>query len=96
MWGFFNSWYACLRTYGLIDGNRIADIIEKPESYIESSKYFSGENYFTGLLVEEIRDTFMQYSKRHLNSAYLNYKARNAILNIISNTVLKQIIPKGL
>lgn len=81
---------------GLIDGNRIADIIDKPESYIESSKYFSWENYFTGLLVEETKDTFMQYSKSHLNSTYLNYKTRNAILRIINNTVLQQLIPKGL
>ncbi len=79
---------------GLIDGNRIADIIDKPESYIESSKYFSWENYFTGLLVEETKDTFMQYSKSHLNSAYLNNRARNAILSVISNKVLNQIVPK--
>lgn len=81
---------------GLIDGNRIADIIEKPETYIESSQFFSWENYFTSLLVEETKGTFMQYSKSHLNSAYLNNRARNAILSIINNTVLQQLFRKDL
>lgn len=80
---------------GLVDGSRIAEIIENPEKYIESSKYFSWENYFTDLLMDETKDTFMQYSKSHLNSAYLNNRARNAILSVISNKVLNQIAPKA-
>ncbi|MBQ8121857.1 MAG: translation initiation factor 2, partial [Ruminococcus sp.] len=35
---------------GLIDGNRIADILEHSEDFIESSEYFSWERFYTKLL----------------------------------------------
>lgn len=51
---------------GLIDGNRIADILASPEDYIESKEYFSWEQYFTKLLVSETKDTYLQYNKKSL------------------------------
>lgn len=68
---------------GLIDGNRIATILDNPEDFIESSEYFSWEVYFNKLLVKETEGTYLQYSKSKLNSSYLNDKEKNRILNVI-------------
>ncbi len=70
---------------GLIDGNRVTEIIETPEEYIESRDFFSWENYFTRLLVAETKDTYLHYSKRHLNKAYLNTRERDRILNVLES-----------
>ena len=70
---------------GLIDGNRIADIIKTPEEYIESREYFSWENYFTRLLVSETKDTYLHYNKSRLNTIYLGAKEKNKILNVLKS-----------
>lgn len=57
---------------GLIDGNEVKEILEEPSEHIESGLYFSWERYFTDLLTEKTRDTYLRYSKRKLNPAYLN------------------------
>ena len=69
---------------GLIDGNRIADILASPEDYIESKEYFSWEQYFTKLLVSETKDTYLQYNKKSLNDNYLEQKQREALIKVIS------------
>ena len=68
---------------GLIDGNRIADILEHSEDFIESSEYFSWEQFYTSLLVQETQGTYLHYSKSKLNCVYLNKKERAAIINVI-------------
>ncbi len=65
---------------GLIDGNRVQDILQAPELYIRSEDYFSWERYFTALLIEETKDTYMQYSKRKLNPVYLHALEKESIL----------------
>ena len=57
--------------------------MEKPEEFIESSEYFSWEQYFTGLLVSETKDTYLHYNKSHLNSIYLNPKEKEAIIRVM-------------
>ena len=42
--------------------------IESPSDYIESSDYFSRERFFTALLVEKTRGSYLQYSKSRLNA----------------------------
>ena len=69
---------------GLIDGNRIADILASPEDYIESKDFFSWEQYFTRLLVSETTDTYLQYNKGHLNKNYLEKKQKDALIKVIS------------
>ncbi len=64
---------------GLIDGNRIKDILEEPENHIESENHFSWERYFTSLLIEETKDSYLRYSKRRLNPVYLHKAECNAI-----------------
>ena len=65
---------------GLIDGARVRDILQNPEMYIKSEDYFSWERYFTALLIEETKDTYLQYSKRKLNPVYLHTSEKKSIL----------------
>lgn len=66
---------------GLIDGNRIADILQHTEDYLESSEFFSWERFFTKLLISETEGTYLQYSKQKLNEVYLNAKEKEQILS---------------
>jgi hypothetical protein len=68
---------------GQIDGKTIQDILQHPEDSIESKEYFSWERFFTALLIEYTTDTYLKYTKSHLNEAYLQGKAKQAILNVI-------------
>ena len=77
---------------GLIDGNRIAKILENPEDYIESKENFSWEQYFTKLLVAETKDTYLHYNKSHLNENYLNPKEKDSILKGIE--IIKEQLGK--
>lgn len=65
---------------GLIDGNRIVDILQHTEDYLESSDFFSWERFFTKLLISETEGTYLQYSKQKLNEVYLNAKEKEQIL----------------
>ena len=49
----------------------IKDILEAPENSIDSSLYFSWEQYFTDLLCDRTRGTYMQYTKSQLSPFYL-------------------------
>ncbi len=65
---------------GLIDGSRIRMILEAPEEFIESREYFSWERFFTALLTTETRETYLQYTKKHLNDRFLQEREKQAIL----------------
>ena len=68
---------------GLIDGNRIADIVKNTENYVESKEFFSWEQFFTKTLIDETTDSYLKYSKKRLNQAYLNHKEKEALLKVI-------------
>jgi hypothetical protein len=68
---------------GQIDGKTIQDILQHPEDFVESKEYFSWERFFTSLLMEHTKDTYLRYAKSHLNEAYLQGKAKQAILDVI-------------
>lgn len=57
---------------GLIKADQLQAMLENPSEYIESSKFFSWENFFEKYLVEKTTDTPFQYVKRKLNPVYLN------------------------
>ncbi|MDD6059747.1 MAG: translation initiation factor 2 [Ruminococcus sp.] len=67
---------------GLIDGNRIADILQHTEDFLESSEYFSWERFYTKLLISETEGAYLQYSKQKLNDVYLNSNEKEAILKV--------------
>ncbi len=74
----------------LIDGKRIEAILEQPEDYVDSKEFFSWERFFTKLLVNETKDTYLKYSKKKLNPAYLNEKEKQAMLNVM-DVINKQL-----
>ena len=61
--------------------------MDHPYDFIESKKYFSWERFFTALLTDETKDTYMKYSKSELNTAYLNQKEVNAIKGVVKEMV---------
>ena len=69
-----------LLTSGIFKEKEIARILEEPSDYIESRKYFSWERFFTALLIEKSQDTYIRYSKKELNSAYLQENIKKQIL----------------
>lgn len=68
---------------GLIDGKRIQEILDHPEDFVESTRFFSWEQFFTWLLSDETKDTFLRYQKEKLNQTYLHDKERTEILKTI-------------
>ena len=65
---------------GLIDGNRVNDMLTHVEDFVESKEHFSWERFFTHVLIHETAGTNLDYSKNKLNPIYLGKKARMAIL----------------
>lgn len=65
---------------GIIDGKEVRDILSHPEEYIESQEYFSWERFFTALLVNYTKDSYLKYNKSKLNEAYLHDRVKKAVL----------------
>lgn len=68
---------------GQIDGKAVQDILEHPEDFIESQKYFSWERFFTALLVEYTQNSYLKYSKSKLNESYLQGKMKQVVLDVM-------------
>lgn len=68
---------------GLIQGNDIKNILEKPENYIDSKDYFNWERFFTKLLIKETEGSYLKYGKSKLNPNYLHEKNKKCILDVI-------------
>ena len=68
---------------GLIEGKDIENMLEEPEEYIDSKKYFSWERYFTKVLADRTQDSYLQYKKAKLNAAYLHERNKGMILKSI-------------
>lgn len=66
---------------GIINSKNLQDILNQPENFIESREFFSWERFFTNVLVTITKNTYLQYTKRKLNSAYLNKNFSSKILN---------------
>lgn len=56
---------------GLVKSGHVNEILEDPAAFIESSEFFSWERFFNAVLVQETRDSYLKYSKRKLNPAFL-------------------------
>ena len=65
---------------GIVDGSAIQEILDHPEDHIESKDYFSWERFFTTLLTESTKDSYLRYHKANLNKTYLSDKNKAAIL----------------
>lgn len=79
---------------GLIPGKDIQSILNNPENYIDSEKYFSWERFFSSFLIEKTRGTYLQYSKAKLNEVYLHEKNKELILRTIKGLKLSDTAVK--
>lgn len=59
------------------------DKLENPSNYIESSRYFSWEQYFTELIADITERTPYKYGKSHINKAYLQESNMQKIIESI-------------
>lgn len=66
---------------GILKDAKVAQILQTPSDYIDGKDYFSWERYFTALLTEKTAGTYLNYTKKTLNEAYLKDGVKNAILN---------------
>lgn len=65
---------------GVLKNNKVRDILNDPSEHVESKLYFSWERFFTAVLIEQTKDTYLAYAKRKLNPAYLNGSIKDSIL----------------
>lgn len=65
---------------GIITNKNLETILERPEDFIESNKYFSWERFFTNILILLTKDSYLKYSKRKLNEVYLHEDITSKIL----------------
>ena len=78
---------------GTIKSSTVDEMLSNPSEYIESKEYFSWERFFTAVLIEETKDSYMTYAKRKINPVYLEKTIRDAILkqmNKIELNVMKE------
>ena len=74
---------------GILKDTEIAQILQTPSDCIDSKEYFSWERYFTALLTEKTAGTYLNYTKKTLNEAYLRDGVKNAILGQMQKVELK-------
>lgn len=72
----------------VIRDNTIAEILEHPSDFIDSKEYMSWERFFTAVLVDKTKDTYLRYSKSKLNEAYKNQKIKGKILQEIPDQLM--------
>ena len=66
---------------GVLKNAAMEKILKNQSEYVESRNYFSWERFFTALLIEETKGTYLAYFKRNLNPVYLNESIKTAILS---------------
>jgi hypothetical protein len=72
----------------IIKDKEVEKILEEPSDFIESQSYMSWERFFTALLIEKTKDTYLHYSKSSLNDAYKAKKNRDKIIKEIPGQIL--------
>ncbi len=77
---------------GLVDGREVQDVLQNPEEFIESEKYFSWEQFFTRLLVEKTVGTPFAYQKERLNPVYLHEKNRGQIVTTMDEVAGRELL----
>lgn len=67
----------------VLNDKEIRTMSEHWEDYIESRDYFSWERFFTNLLIQKSKDTYLKYSKKNLSDAYLTPAIQDKIIKQI-------------
>ena len=73
----------------LLHDKTIREMLTDPSAYIESKEYFSWERFFTALLIERSRDTWLHYSKKSLNRNYTQSAVMEQIVKIMPSALQK-------
>ena len=66
---------------GILKNNHVTEILDAPYDYVDSEEFFSWERFFTSVLIDETKDTYLAYMKKRLNPAYLQDVIKEIILN---------------
>lgn len=73
---------------GVIESRKITDILDHPEDYIESSEYFSWEQYFTDVLKKATSDNqIMRYDKSTLSEFYTSDQNAKKVLKVLPKDI---------
>ena len=75
---------------GIVKDGEIRKILEEPSKYIDSKEYMSWERFFTALLIEKTKNSYLKYEKTKLNEAYRNEKVAEKIIEVIPDGLLKK------
>ena len=75
---------------GIIEDGEISEILAVPGNYVDSREYFSCERFFTAVLVRKADHTYLKYTKKTLNTAYLTEKQRSKILKTIQQVIFEK------
>lgn len=67
----------------------VKDILDSPAEFIESTEFFSWERFFTALLTEVSKGTYLAYNKRNLNPKYLQKHEMQMIVKILPDLFRK-------
>ena len=65
---------------GILKDTEVAQILQTPSDYIDGKDISAGNVTFTALLTEKTAGTYLNYTKKTLNKAYLSDSTKNAIL----------------
>lgn len=68
---------------GILKNNHVTEILDAPYDYVDSEAFFSWERFFTAVLIDEMKDTYLAYMKKRVNPAYLQ--------DVIKETILEKI-----
>ena len=68
---------------GVIEDSEIKAILEEPCQFIDSKAFFSWERFFTSLLIQKSKDTYLHYNKKSLNKVYLKEKVKDKIMELV-------------
>ena len=75
---------------GILEDDEVKKILAAPGAYIDSQEYFSWERFFTAVLVRKADHTYLKYTKKTLNTAYLTEKLRSKILKTIQQVIFEK------
>lgn len=73
---------------GVVEDSSVLKMLERPGDYIESEEYFSWERYFTAQLIQYTQNSYLKYTKRQLNSVYVQEKVSDKILAVMKGIEL--------
>ncbi len=72
----------------LLRDKSIEEVLENPSDFIESKEYMSWERFFTALLIEKTKHTYLHYSKNNLNDAYKKPKVQDKVMKVVPKKLI--------